>query len=184
MSGKIQYYTLPPEREKVGEVSIVAEFGKEFDVDEVYKTEETSVIGNLSSAVDLRHMEVPPRSPPALDNSMLLPEEEQVNHDDEEDDNRETDSEDNHEDDVGDDDMGVQEDARNEEEKKVKRVGRGQNAKLYTAEGILDPRVRRAEKKKSKKARKVVPADMEADYDFKVDFFGHHNEQQHVQMEE
>lgn len=45
-----------------------------------------------------------------------------------------------------------------------------QNDKLYSAEGILDPRVRRAEKKKTRKARKS--AEMDADYDFKVDFFG------------
>lgn len=44
-----------------------------------------------------------------------------------------------------------------------------QHDKLYSAEGILDPRVRRAEKKR-RKARKGSM--MDADYDFKVDYAG------------
>lgn len=43
-----------------------------------------------------------------------------------------------------------------------------QNDKLYTAEGILDPRKKRAEKKR-RKARKVSM--MDEDYDFKIDYF-------------
>lgn len=73
-AGKIHYYTLPPAREKAGEVSIVAEFGKEFGVDEVYKAE-CSVIGSLALAEEFKHMEVPPGSPLTLDESMMLQEE-------------------------------------------------------------------------------------------------------------
>ena len=51
-------------------------------------------------------MNVPPRAPPAIDNSMLLAEEEPVNRDYEEDDGRENDNRDSDEDG---DDMGVQE---------------------------------------------------------------------------
>lgn len=45
-----------------------------------------------------------------------------------------------------------------------------QNDKLYTAEGILDPRKRKAEKKKRKANKFSVLTDMDADYDFKVDY--------------
>lgn len=46
----------------------------------------------------------------------------------------------------------------------------GQNDKLYAAEGILDPRKRRAEKKKRKAEKMSHMNDMDADYDFKVDY--------------
>ena len=45
-----------------------------------------------------------------------------------------------------------------------------QNDKLYTAEGILDPRKRKAEKKRRKANKFSVLNDMDADYDFKVDY--------------
>ena len=45
-----------------------------------------------------------------------------------------------------------------------------QNEKLYTAEGILDPRKRKAEKKRRKANKFSVLNDMDADYDFKVDY--------------
>ena len=45
-----------------------------------------------------------------------------------------------------------------------------QNDKLYTAEGILDPRRRKAEKKRRKANKFSVLNDMDADYDFKVDY--------------
>lgn len=46
----------------------------------------------------------------------------------------------------------------------------GQNDKLYAAEGILDPRKRRAEKKRRKAEKTSHMNDMDADYDFKVDY--------------
>lgn len=45
-----------------------------------------------------------------------------------------------------------------------------QHDKLYTAEGILDPRKRKAEKKRRKANKFSALADMDADYDFKVDY--------------
>jgi nuclear GTP-binding protein len=45
-----------------------------------------------------------------------------------------------------------------------------QNDKLYTAEGILDPRKRKAEKKRRKANKFSVLNGMDADYDFKVDY--------------
>jgi len=55
---------------------------------------------------------------------------------------------------------------------RVKSASSKQNEKLYTAEGILNPKLRRAEKKKKKKANKASSSDpMDGDYDFKVDYF-------------
>ena len=48
----------------------MSEFGKEFDIDEVYKSE-SSFIGSLASAEDFRHVEVPPGSPLNFDEKML-----------------------------------------------------------------------------------------------------------------
>lgn len=46
-----------------------------------------------------------------------------------------------------------------------------QNEKLYDAEGILNTKMKRAEKKRRKKASKSSSVDaMDDDYDFKVDF--------------
>lgn len=42
-----------------------------------------------------------------------------------------------------------------------------QDDKLYTAEGILDPRKRRAEKKRRKAGKASM---MDEDYDFKIDY--------------
>jgi nuclear GTP-binding protein len=54
-------------------------------------------------------------------------------------------------------------------ETKLSRTTR-QHEKLYTAEGILDPRKRRAEKKRRKANRLGRTSVMDADYDFKVDY--------------
>ncbi|MQM05004.1 hypothetical protein Taro_037805 [Colocasia esculenta] len=150
--GKIHYYTLPPVRNQGEnlELSIVGEFGKEFNVDEVYQTE-SSFIGSLASVEDFHHVEVPPGSPLNLDGDMT-PE----------------------------DDMGIEEvqnadesipcDEDHPEETKSNSSSR-QNDKLYTAEGILDPRKRRAEKKRRKAQKSNLLNAMDADYDFKVDYF-------------
>jgi nuclear GTP-binding protein len=45
-----------------------------------------------------------------------------------------------------------------------------QNDKLYAAEGILDPRKRKAEKKRRKANKFSVLNKMDEDYDFKVDY--------------
>ena len=73
----------------------------------------------------------------------------------------------------GDDEpMGFEEDD-GAAEIKAKNVGSKQNEKLYDAEGILNTKLKRAEKKRQKKASKSS-ADGDAidddDYDFKVDY--------------
>lgn len=151
--GKIPYYTLPPTREGVDlETKIVSEFGKEFDIDEVYKSE--SFIGSLTSVEDSQHVEVPPSFPPNFDEQMLEDnvEPKQVEH-------KETNQV----------DEPMTTDERDSGEAKANANSR-QNDKLYTAEGILDPRKRRAEKKQRKANKQNLLNQMDADYDFKVDF--------------
>lgn len=53
---------------------------------------------------------------------------------------------------------------------KTKSASSSQNEKLYTAEGILDPRKRRAEKKRRKANKHENSNEMDTDYDFKVDY--------------
>ena len=48
--------------------------------------------------------------------------------------------------------------------------GNTQHDKLYTAEGILDPCKKKADKKRRKGNKFSVLNDMDADYDFKVDY--------------
>lgn len=54
---------------------------------------------------------------------------------------------------------------------KEKTAASRQNEKLYAEEGMLNTKLRRAEKKKRKKANKAASDAMDGDYDFKVDYF-------------
>ncbi|GAU43314.1 hypothetical protein TSUD_390130 [Trifolium subterraneum] len=162
--GKIPYYTMPPVRdqEEPSEAKIVSEFSKEFNIDEVYNSE-TSFIGNLKSTVDLDPVEVPSSCPLNFDETML--------EDDEpvkllEQDEGHGNLEDN------DEDESMECDKDDVSKDKVKSASSKQNDKLYTADGILNPKIKRAEKKKKKKANKAGTTDpMDGDYDFKVDYF-------------
>lgn len=63
---------MPPTRDQgePSEAKIVSEFGKEFSVDDVYKSE-SSFIGSLKSVDDFQPVEVPPSCPLNFDESML-----------------------------------------------------------------------------------------------------------------
>lgn len=148
--GKIPYYTLPPPRNQEGilDSAIVSELGKEFNVADVY-TNEASYIGSLLSAEDFHHVEVPPGAPLHFDDQML----------DEDAGNLEADQ--------------IEEtisDAVMDHLDKSTIFTSGQNDKLYTAEGILDPRTKRAEKKMRKSLKMAAANSMDVDYDFKVDY--------------
>ncbi|CAI8601969.1 unnamed protein product [Vicia faba] len=162
--GKIPYYTMPPVSEaEPSEAKIVPEFSKDFNIDEVYNGE-TSFIGTLKSTVDLDPVEVPSSCPLNFDETMLedneqvttLPKQDEApkkSADNDEDESMESDKDD------------VRKD-------KGKTASSKQNEKLYIADGILNPKLRRAEKKKKKKANKGGSSDpMDGDYDFKVDYF-------------
>ncbi|GFZ13454.1 GTP-binding family protein [Actinidia rufa] len=165
--GKIPYHTMPPTRnqEEPAEAKIVSELGKEFNIDEVYSSE-SSFIGSLKPFDDVKHVEVPPSCPLNFDAQML------------EDDgppqpsNQSYNQGNDTANDGDDEPMGFEEDD-GAAEIKAKNVGSKQNEKLYDAEGILNTKLKRAEKKRQKKGSKssadgdVIDDD---DYDFKVDY--------------
>ncbi|CAN6282325.1 unnamed protein product [Urochloa humidicola] len=149
--GKIPYYTLPPKRD-AGEDSdavIISEAGKEFNIDEIYKAE-SSYIGGLKSIEDFHHIEIPPNAPPGIDEEMVedgkkLSEPVQESREE------------------------SMSDANDREGSKASSAST-QHDKLYTAEGILDPRKRKTEKKRRKANKFSMLNDMDEDYDFKVDY--------------
>ncbi|CAL9088925.1 unnamed protein product [Musa textilis] len=150
--GKIPYYTLPPARDHEDNLdsTVVPQFGKEFDVGEVYKTE-SSFIGSLKSVEDFHHIEVPPHSPVNFDARML------------EEDGKKQNAV------TTDEDQPMADDGKDTVEMKA-NSGSSQNDKLYAAEGILDPRKWRAEKKRRKAHKLNKTNEMDADYDFTVDY--------------
>ncbi|KAK7270065.1 hypothetical protein RIF29_22951 [Crotalaria pallida] len=161
--GKIPYYTMPPIRNEgeVSEAKIVTEFAKEFNIDEVYNSEST-FIGSLKSADDFNPVDVPSSYPLNFDEKMLeddTPPEpsNQVEGDPE-----------TMVDDVVPESMECEE---NINKGKGKSAANRQNDKLYAAEGMLNPRLRRAEKKRRKKANKAASNAMimDDDHDFKAD---------------
>ncbi|GLT24976.1 hypothetical protein SLA2020_001350 [Shorea laevis] len=164
--GKIPYYTMPPIRDQgeLAEARIVTELGKEFNIDEVYNAE-SSFIGSLKSVDDFHHNEVPPSCPLNFDETMLEENKAQA-----------LPSAQGEEipDDISDDgdDEPMESVGGDEENAKSKSTTSRQNEKLYAAEGILNTKKRRAEKKMRKKANKSTSADnaMDDDYDFKVDY--------------
>ncbi|KAH7576332.1 hypothetical protein JRO89_XS01G0037400 [Xanthoceras sorbifolium] len=160
--GKIPYYTMPPTRDQgePSETRIVSELGKEFNVDEVYKSE-TSFIGSLKSVDEYHPVEVPPSCPLNFDETML---EDDVQHEPTTQGNERQEDVSNN---VNDQPMGCAED--NAGKTKGPTASRRQNEKLYSAEGILNTKMKKAEMKKRKKAKKVDA--MDDDYNFKVDYF-------------
>ncbi|KAF2292636.1 hypothetical protein GH714_026199 [Hevea brasiliensis] len=158
--GKIPYYTMPPSRnqDEPLEAKIVSELGKEFNVDEVYSGE-SSFIGSLKSVNDFNPIEVPPSCPINFDESM-------IEGDVETQPSTQGDENSEHMNNGEDQSMSSEEDDANKN--KAKTTNSRQNEKLYAVEGMLNTKMKRAEKKKRKKAAKVDA--MDDDYDFKVDY--------------
>ncbi|CAN4098074.1 unnamed protein product [Withania somnifera] len=161
--GKIPYYTMPPSRNEgeQSEVKIVSELGKDFNVDEVYGSE-SSIIGSLKSICDFQPVEVPSNRPVKFDETMLVDNVEQLVRSDNATDNIVTNDGDEAMD-AGEDDAG---------RTSGKSVSSRQNKKLYTEEGMLNTKLKKAEKKRRKKDKASTTSDMmDGDYDFKVDYF-------------
>ncbi|KAL6968051.1 Guanine nucleotide-binding protein-like nsn1 [Sarracenia purpurea var. burkii] len=165
--GKIPYYTMPPTRNQGEsfEAKIVSELEKEFNIDEVYNSE-SSFIGSLKSCDDVKHVEVPSNCPLNFDEQMLednvQPQPSTQSYSQAND----TNSND------GDEAM-VHEEEEATPGTKDKPASIRQNEKLYAEEGILNTKLKRAEKKRRKKADKsseVGDAMDDDDYDFKVDY--------------
>ncbi|RYR36892.1 hypothetical protein Ahy_A09g041846 isoform A [Arachis hypogaea] len=161
--GKIPYYTMPPVRDEgeVSEATIVSEFAKEFNIDEVYRSE-TSFIGSLKSADDFNPVEVPSSGPLKFNES--TPEDDMAP----EPSNQVEQEPENPAGNDVDETMECQEDGN---KNKGKSAADRQNEKLYGAEGMLNTKLQRAEKKRRKKANKGTTDAMDDDYDFKVDYF-------------
>ncbi|KAJ4850984.1 Guanine nucleotide-binding protein-like nsn1 [Turnera subulata] len=159
--GKIPYYTMPPAvvQEEPSEAKIVSELGKEFNLDEIYSSQ-TSFIGSLKSVNDFNPVEVPPSRPLNFDEKML--EEDAKPQPSTQGDGSSENGVENDEDEP----MGSEKD--DVSKAAAKNATSRQNEKLYSAEGMLNPRMKRAEKKRRKKAAKVDS--MDDDYDFKVDY--------------
>ncbi|KAG8370876.1 hypothetical protein BUALT_Bualt13G0028900 [Buddleja alternifolia] len=137
--GKIPYYTMPPNRnaEEPAEAKIVTELGKEFSVDEVYGGE-SSFIGSLKSVDDFNPVEVPSNCPLNFDMKMLEDDAPagavtQTNVDDE----------------------SMEPEEENEGIVKEKSSSSRQNEKLYTEEGMLNTKSRKAERKRRKKVNQL-----------------------------
>ncbi|KAK4376224.1 hypothetical protein RND71_006901 [Anisodus tanguticus] len=144
------------------EVKIVSEVGKEFNVDEVYGSE-SSIIGSLKSVDEFHPVEVQSNYPVNFDETMLEDNLEQpVTQSANETDNLVNDDRDEAMD-AGEDDAG---------RTSGKNASSRQNEKLYTEEGMLNTKLRKAEKKRRKKDKASTNSDMmDGDYDFKVDYF-------------
>ncbi|KAL8489854.1 hypothetical protein ACS0TY_025657 [Phlomoides rotata] len=152
--GKIPYYSMPPTRnaEEPSEVKVVTKLGKEFNVDEVYGAE-SSCIGSLKSVNDFNPVEVPSSCPLNFDMTIL------------------EDNEPPQGPIEGMDDQTME----SGEEKvivKEKSAKSKQNEKLYAEEGMLNSKLKKAEKKRRKKESKssAMEHDGNEDYDFKVDY--------------
>ncbi|KAG0569975.1 hypothetical protein KC19_6G129400 [Ceratodon purpureus] len=163
--GKIPYFTTPPLREVSEHTefgAIVSEWGKEFDVDAVFKDEANAVIAGLPSLADSSHVQMNSSAPLTMDVDESLTMEDDDS-DEEEDDNAE--------------DMDAGPSMMDTTEVVVNR-GRAylsQNERLYDAEGIQNPHAKRALKKQKKKAAKFAPTSTNDsmasdDYNFTTDY--------------
>ncbi|XP_024533646.1 guanine nucleotide-binding protein-like NSN1 [Selaginella moellendorffii] len=152
--GKISHYTVPPVREPAGpsESAIVTSWGKEFNVDEVFKREQSTVIAGLPCLSDADHTELPAGAPMSMDVTMM------ENSDDEDEK-------------INEEGDGVAESqAMDTAELPARKEKQGvQTEKLYDEEGIFNPRLAKAEKRRRKKSTKEAAA-MEGTYDFDVDY--------------
>lgn len=159
--GKIPYYTMPPARNQgePSEAKIVSELGKEFNIDEVYNGE-SSFIGSLKSADDYNPVEVPPSCPLNFDEKLIEGDGDEAQ--------PSTKGDESSKELVKNDDEPMESEDDNANKTKAKTEISRQNEKLYSAEGILNTKMKRAEKKRRKKAAKVDT--MDGDYDFKVDY--------------
>lgn len=70
--------------------------------------------------------------------------------------------------DDGDDPMGSEDNLGDKAQKKT--AASKQNEKLYSEEGMLNTKLRKAEKKRRKKVKSSADAMDDDDYDFKVDY--------------
>lgn len=164
--GKIPYFTVPPalEASKPAESSIVSDWATEFDVEKVFKKEQSSVIAELQPLMETEHVQIPCSSSLTIDfDSMMNGSMEEDSSDDEE---------------QGDDD-----DENSESEDGDGNHMNGDSSKMdKTAKENLAPKARKLKvkhenangKKKSalakSKAASKVNSKASDDYDFNTDY--------------
>lgn len=155
--GKIPYYTLPPTRlqDEPVEASIVLEWGREFNIEEVYKDESLAVIASLPSVAESTHVEMPANVPVAMEacDDLKMDDEETETYGD-----------------ASPSDMDTSENISSRG-----RAFLSQNEKLYDAVGILNPHLARAERKRRLKSARIIDTndksnDSGNDYDFELDY--------------
>eukprot|EP00250_Pteridium_aquilinum_P014660 c22126_g1_i1 orf=370-2133(-) len=162
--GKIPHYSTPPVRPQHEQLdtAIVSAFSKEFNIEDVYRDESSTVIASLPPLVESVHVELPANAPVSMEIPDSKMEEEQSD-EDEEHEPLETFGE-------AASDMDMSESLA--ASRKAPGASSTQNEKLYNIEGILNPCLARAERKRRKKAPKAVEKNdgSGSDYDFEVDY--------------
>ncbi|KAH7300426.1 hypothetical protein KP509_24G062000 [Ceratopteris richardii] len=166
--GKIPHYCMPPTRtqHEPEHAAIVSAFSKEFNIEDVYQDERSTVISSLPSLMESAHFELPANAPVAMD----IPEPGVDDDSDKEDEGVETSG-----------DVPCDMDVSEIRAASVKgaSVSLTQNEKLYKEEGIFNPHLARAERKRRKKSSRItvksdgsgaVKDDSGSDYDFAVDY--------------
>eukprot|EP00850_Spirogloea_muscicola_P021497 SM000251S08828 [mRNA] locus=s251:150151:154004:- [translate_table: standard] len=202
--GKVPYFTLPPVRESdAGEhasAEIVATWSKEFDIDSMFRDEESALIAGLPCVNASTFSQLPASAPLAMDLDVAAEEEdedEDVDKDEDEDSNQRGPGQGEaagsglpaHD---GSSEMDTAETASVARSKE----GLSQAEQLYSADGILNPHAARAERKRRKKLSAAAAAgaatstagagtavleevaadaaDADSpDYDFKTDYVEH-----------
>lgn len=158
--GKIPHYSLPPVRLQHEQVdtAIVSEFSKEFNIEDVYRDESSTVIASLRSLIESAHVELPASVTVAMEIPEFKMDEEQS---DEEHEQSDTFGE-----------AATDMDTSESLATKVRGAASTQNEKLYNPEGILNPRLARAERKRRKKSLRNIDRNDNSgsDYDFEVDY--------------
>lgn len=160
--GKIQYYTMPPQRhaEVEGTTALVADWGADFNPDEVFAAEENAVIAGLPSLDDAKNDFFETKSVGEV--RIHLNDDAQM-----------SDSE------QGDDTSNQEDSLENENMEQSMNVTKMQgsrdvqNAKLYEELGQYNPHAARSERKRRKKHGTNEGLDLEendSDYDFDEDW--------------
>jgi nuclear GTP-binding protein len=192
-AGKIPFYTTPPENKSIVESTIVQQWSKEFNLDEVMKMERDIVMKKLHDPAENTVFTEIQSSATGVQLSKnflndLNNDDDEMEDDDEDSEedseDEEDDEEDEEDDEDGSDDEMVDDDQPMVEEQKQQP---GRKQKLATPEDFVNPRANQNRKKimkqERKKDRKNASDDEDEqgeqmatdDYNFEVDFFGGNN---------
>ncbi|KAK9814574.1 hypothetical protein WJX72_008095 [[Myrmecia] bisecta] len=155
--GRIAYYTLPPvrENEAEGEAAVVGSWGQEFNADEVFSNERSTVIAGLPSLEDARgsYFQTDAAGALALDLEAM----EQASGDERRNDSEASGSEE--ETDGEDTSLDAMIESTKRKQQKAAPTGKAQTEALYSEEGQFNPHKARADKKRAKKNKELGDPD-------------------------